>query len=67
MLAVEQQTWLGIAAALVPSLIALIGAVVALLNRRALKTSGNKSVGQLVEQVHAETASQATAPETPVA
>lgn len=56
MLAVEQQTWLGIAAALVPSVIALIAAVVGLLNRKALKTSGSKSVGELVEQVHAETA-----------
>jgi biopolymer transport protein ExbB/TolQ len=56
-LAVEQQTWIGIAAALVPSLIALLAAIVGVLNRQALKTSGSKTVGQMVEEAHSEAAS----------
>lgn len=64
MLAVAQQTWLGIAGALVPSVIALIAAVVGLLNRHSLKTSNGKTIGAMVEQVHGEASIQNTAFET---
>lgn len=64
MLAVEQQTWLGIAGALVPSLIALLAAVVSLLNRKQLQTSNGKTIGAMVEEVHGEASNQATSYDT---
>lgn len=51
MIAVAQETWLGIAGALVPSVIALVAAVVGVLNRNQLATRGSKSIGQLATEV----------------
>lgn len=55
MLAVAQDTWLSIIGSLVPSAIALVAAVVGLLNRSQLRTANGKTIGQMVEETHEAT------------
>jgi hypothetical protein len=51
MLAVAQQTWLGILGAVVPSVLGLMAALTGYLNRKALATPGTKSVGEIAAEV----------------
>lgn len=44
-------TWLGIIGALVPSVIALVAAIVSLLNRRQLKTANGTTIGRIASDV----------------
>lgn len=68
MVAVVQQTWLGIVSALVPSVIALAAAIVGYLNHRQLKTNNGKTIASLVEDVHgaASVAAIPFAPDVPI-
>ncbi len=53
-------TWAGVALALVTTLPAILAAVVGLLNRKQLKTGNNKTVGEMVTDVHGEASVQST-------
>ena len=55
-------TWAGVAYALIVTLPAIIAAVVGLLNRKQLKTGNGKTVGHLVEDVHAAVTPDPLAP-----
>jgi hypothetical protein len=52
-LAAASPTWLGIAGAVVPSVLALLAALAGYLNRKQLATPGDKTIGQIATEVSA--------------